>query len=151
MAGPWLPSVQARGGSIYKYASARPQDPKQDYEMVVLDGRWIVSPRGEQLEGAEPNQVEIQLAPGDERRIDFVVRGSAMDGEEATRVSVRKPEGRRVLDTPVEVWDADPENRPATPLPRSGPRTSGSPTSAGSTPTHRTCSSPAPRASSRKP
>jgi hypothetical protein len=115
-AGPWLPSVQARGGSIYKYASARPQDPKRDYEMVVPDGRWIVSPRGEQLEGAEPNQVEIQLAPGDERRIDFVVRGSATDGEEATRVAVRKPEGGRVLDTPVEVWDADPENRPASPL-----------------------------------
>lgn len=115
-AGPWLPAVQARGGSHFDSVSAAPVYAAWWYEMVVPDGLWIVQPEAGGLEHAEPQQLEVRVQPGEERRIDFTVRGDSSGGGRWTYVRVEDTKHNRIRDAVVEAWPANPDARDDVPI-----------------------------------
>ena len=115
-AGPWLPAVQARGGSQYETVWTHPVHPNWEYEMVVPEGRWLVRPEAPGLERADPPELEVQLQAGDYERIDFVVAGHGRGGGKWTYVRVEDTEHKRVPNAVVEAWPANPDARDEAPV-----------------------------------
>lgn len=115
--GPWLQAARERGGSVFDEVRAGP-DSRGNYEMVVPDGRWLVTAEGDDLVSAEPQQVEVVLQPGQEQRVDFTVRGEESPGPGLLTVEVRDPTDLRVGGAVVEIWPEDPVQREEEPLAR---------------------------------
>jgi protocatechuate 3,4-dioxygenase beta subunit len=100
--GGWIEAARRRGGSDFQTVRGYPRDGA--YAMALPDGRWVLEARGENLSSAEPPSVEIVLAAGDEREVDFLVRGEPSGRGAVLLVRVEDPAGRPVGRAPVEVW-----------------------------------------------
>jgi protocatechuate 3,4-dioxygenase beta subunit len=116
--GLWIDAAEERGGSVYDSlrAGVDPRDGK--FELELPDGLWTVTVEGRWIESAEPEAHEVRLAPGEDRRLDFVVRSDPEGGGKPLRVRVVDPEGERVDAAVVEVWRGDVDPRDSEPAGR---------------------------------
>lgn len=115
--GPWIEQAERRGGSSFRSVRAGLDD-RDRYEMVLPDGTWRLRARGPDVESADPPAAELELRPGDEDRVDFVVRGDADGARGSLIVDVLGPTGRRIEDAAVEVWPLAEAERGSEPAAR---------------------------------
>jgi protocatechuate 3,4-dioxygenase beta subunit len=111
--GTWIEAANYRGGSDVEHVEARWPDPN-NYEIVLPDGRWSVRPVGNGVVWSEPEQELVNVAAGEERRVDFTVGLEASESTELL-VSVLVSTGRwaPIEKARIEVWSLDDDSRPA--------------------------------------
>jgi hypothetical protein len=122
--GPWIAAATQRGGSSFQVVPHQEWVPNEIcvYRLWLPDGTWSVAPQGDSLVTSEPATAEVAIGPGETRNLDFQLTTRDKDGPGKTRplvVSVRSPEGLRLIGATVEVWPPGEEK------PASGPLKSG--------------------------
>ena len=110
-AGSWLEAAQKRGGSIYEEVTAYVDPENGWYEMVLPDGSWRIRPVGEHLAASEPEAVDLVLAPGDSRQVDFTVRLEG-SGARTFSVSVEDSDGQPFRGAFVEIYPVEGASSP---------------------------------------
>lgn len=106
--GAWAEAAVARGSPVPGHVAGSQID-EQHYEIHLPAGRWRIEPRGEGLTASEPGPVDVTLAPGETRRIDFQLRYT--DDAVSLRVWVVDPDRKRLSGAHVEVRAMDASGR----------------------------------------
>jgi len=106
--GPWIDDVRRRGGSRFErvHAPLRRHDDRLYYEMVVPDGHVDLRPVCRPDISHEPEEVMLDLVPGDTREIDFSVKPEAA-GEAEVRIHVRARDRFGVAGATVGAWPVE--------------------------------------------
>lgn len=109
--GPWYPEVMARGGSEFQRVPAQKVNLDCSYLLWLPDGAWRVEAVGTRVIESIPESVDLSLAPGETRNLNFAVRLREDDGEgnAPLRVGVSDPDGSDLVGAVIEVWPAERE------------------------------------------
>lgn len=112
--GPWYPDVVARGGSEFRRVPAQRVELDCSYVLWLPDGRWRLEAVGDRVVESIPESVDLTLAPGDARDVDFAVRTSDDGAKAALMVRVTAPDETGLAGAVVEIWPAERngEDRP---------------------------------------
>ncbi len=116
--GAWIEAARARGGSEFNSVLGRGvQGDPEAYEMVLPAGRWLILAQGERLISSRPESVELELLPGSEDRVDFLVRFSEGDGP-GLRVTALSPQHQRLRGVFAAAWPLTNDPAATPPLSR---------------------------------
>jgi hypothetical protein len=119
--GPWILAATQRGGSTFQVVPHQEwvANSRCVYRLWLPDGQWTVRPQGEDLLRSEPETVDVTIAPGETRTLDFQLTTKEEDNPEKGQpliVSVWSPEGRPAVGAIVEVWPPGEDRLSGDPL-----------------------------------
>ena len=107
--GTWIQAATERGGSSYQVVPHQEWVENQNciYRLWLPDGMWTVQPQGGDLLSSDPEKVDVTIARGETRALDFQL--TLRDGDDTAKgrpliVAVLTPRGRPLIGATVEIW-----------------------------------------------